>query len=106
MDWVTLSNITRELAAQMADASVRALVLGILALLLIPFIRRSSTAQPTVWILVLVGMLVLPFLRPLSPATHVHLPQVLTPQSRPAPPSSVPPRITPSPAETPLPAPP
>src|ERR1700733_2457429 len=109
MDWVTLSNITRELAAQMADASVRALVLGILALLLIPFIRRSSTAQHTVWTLVLVGMLVLPFLRPLVPAAHLRLPRVLTPQftqSRPAPPSSVPPRITPSPAETPLPAPP
>jgi TonB family protein len=80
MDWVSLSNITRELAARMADASVRALVLALLALLLIPFVRRSSTAQHTVWTLVLAGMLVLPFLRPLVPATHVHLPQVLTPR--------------------------
>src|SRR5271170_3213034 len=80
MDWVSLSNITRELAARMADASVRALVLGILALLLIPFIRRSSTAQHMVWTLVLAGMLVLPFLRPVIPATHVRLPQALTPR--------------------------
>ena len=80
MDWVSLSNISRELAARMADASVRALVLGILALLLIPFIRRSSTAQHTVWTLVLAGMLVLPFLRPVVPATHVRLPQVFAPR--------------------------
>jgi beta-lactamase regulating signal transducer with metallopeptidase domain len=78
MDWVSLSNITRELAARMADASVRALVLAMLALLLIPFIRRSSTAQHTVWTSVLAGMLILPFLRPMVPATHVRLPQVLT----------------------------
>jgi beta-lactamase regulating signal transducer with metallopeptidase domain len=105
MDWVSLSNITRELAARMADASVRAVVLGILVLLLIPFIRRSSTAQHTVWTLVLAGMLVLPFLRPLIPATHVRLPQVL--MARPsyavavhtsgpsvAPPSMPPPKTT------------
>src|SRR5271169_222832 len=77
MEWVSLGNITRELAARVADASVRALVLAILAVLLIPFIRRSSTAQHTVWTLVLAGMLVLPFLRPVIPATHVRLPQVL-----------------------------
>src|ERR1700679_197236 len=97
MDWVSLSNISRELAARIADASVRALVLGILALLLIPFIRRSSTAQHTLWTLVLTGMLVLPFLRPIVPATHVRLPQVLTPQftqARPVPSSSMPPRIS------------
>jgi beta-lactamase regulating signal transducer with metallopeptidase domain len=81
MDWVTLNNITRELAARMADASVRALVLALLALLLIPFIRRSSTAQHTAWTLVLAGMLVLPFLRPVIPATHVRLPQVLAPRT-------------------------
>src|SRR5580658_7838059 len=81
MDWVTLNNITRELAARMADASVRAVVLALLALLLIPFIRRSSTAQHTVWKLVLAGMLVLPFLRPVVPATRVPLPQLLTPRS-------------------------
>ena len=32
MDWVTLNNITRELTARMADASVRAVVLAALAL--------------------------------------------------------------------------
>ena len=80
MDWVSLSNITRELLARMADASVRALVLAILALLLVPFIRRSSTAQHTAWTLVLAGMLVLPFLWPVVPATHIRLPQVLTPR--------------------------
>ena len=78
MDWVSLSNITRELLARMADASVRAAVLAMLALLLIPFIRRSPTAQHTIWTLVLAGMLVLPFLRPVVPATHMRLPQVLT----------------------------
>ena len=87
MDWLSLSNITRELAARMADASVRALALAILALLLIPFVRRSSTAQHTVWTLVLAGMLVLPFLRPVVPATHVHLPNVL--MSRPTEPTPV-----------------
>ena len=71
MDWVSLSNITRELAARMADASLRSLVLAILALLLIPFIRRSPTAQHTVWTLVLAGMLVLPFLRPEIGRAHV-----------------------------------
>jgi len=81
MDSVSLSNITRELAARMADASVRAALLGILALLLIPFIRRSSTAQHTIWMLVLAGMLGLPFLRPVLPATHIRLPQVLTPRT-------------------------
>ena len=81
MDWVSLNNITRELVARMADASVRALVLAILALLLVPFIRRSSTAQHTVWTLVLAGMLILPFLRPMVPATHLHLPQVLAPRT-------------------------
>jgi TonB family protein len=109
MDWVTLNDITRELAARMADASVRALVLAILALLLIPFLRRSSTAQHTVWTLVLAGMLVSPFLRTMVPVTHVRLQQVLTPQftqARPVPPSGVLPRTAPSPAETPLPAPP
>jgi TonB family protein len=80
MDWVSLSNITRELAARMADASIRALVLGILALLLVPFIRRNSTAQHTMWTLVLAGMLGLPFLRPVLPATHIRLPQLLMPQ--------------------------
>ena len=80
MEWVSLSNISRELAARMAEASVRALVLGILALLLIPFIRRNATAQHTVWTLVLAGMLVLPFLRPVVPATHVRLPQVFAPR--------------------------
>src|SRR5580700_7711250 len=105
MDWVSLSNITRELAARMADASVRALVLAILALLLIPFIRRSSTAQHTLWTLVLAGMLALPFLRPVLPATHVHLPQVLTP--RPSAPIrlSLTPARMPTPTPTPLPAP-
>jgi TonB family protein len=78
MDWLSLSNITRELAARMADASVRALVLAILALLLIPFVRRSSAAQHTAWTVVLAGM---PFLRSVVPATHVHLPQVLTPRT-------------------------
>jgi hypothetical protein len=109
MDWVSLSNITRELAARMADASVRAAVLAILALLLVPFIRRSSTAQHAVWTLVLAGMLALPFLRPLIPTTRLHLPPALTPQftqAKPVPPSSMPSRISPSATETRLPAPP
>ena len=107
MDWVSLSNITREMAARMADASVRVIVLAILALLLIPFIRRSSTAQHTLWTLVLAGMLVLPFLRPVVPATHVRLPQVLTPRPKSAPirlsvtPARMPTQIpTPTPAAT------
>ena len=76
MDWPTLSNVARDLAARMEDASLRALALAILALLLIPFIRRNSAAQHTIWMLVLAGMIALPFLRPVIPATHVHLPQL------------------------------
>jgi TonB family protein len=80
MDWVSLSNITREPLARMADTSVRAAVLGILALLLVPFIRRSSNAQHTVWTLALAGMLVLSFLQPVVPATHIRLPKMLMPR--------------------------
>lgn len=76
MGWLSLSNIARDLVAGMADASVGDAVLGVLVLLLVLFLRRSSTAQHTAWTLVLAGMLVLPILRPLVPATHVHLPQV------------------------------
>ncbi len=80
MDWWSLSNIAREFVAWLADASVRAVVLALLALLLIPFIRRSSTAQHMAWMVVLAGMFVVPFLRPVVPVTHVRLPQVLTPR--------------------------
>jgi beta-lactamase regulating signal transducer with metallopeptidase domain len=110
MDWLSLSNIARELVAWMADTSVRAVVLAILALLLVPFVRRSSTAQHTAWTLVLAGMLVSPFLRPLIPATHLHLPQVLTRHTAPirAPraatnPSRVPAPVSPPPARPSLP---
>lgn len=108
MDWLSWNNIAREFMAWMADASVRAVVLGLLALLLIPFIRRHSTAQHAMWTLVLAGMLVLPFLRQVIPATHVQL-EVLAPQiaqGRPVPPTSIPMPISPSPTETRLPAPP
>jgi TonB family protein len=79
MDWLSLNNIARELVAEMADASVRAVFLASLVLFLIPFLRRRSTAQHMAWTLVLAGMLLLPFLRPVVPATYVHLPPVLTP---------------------------
>jgi TonB family protein len=82
MDWLSWSNIARELVAWMADASARVVVLAILALLLVPFVRRSSTAQHTVWTVVLAGMLVLPFLRPVAPPIHIHLPQVQVPRLR------------------------
>ena len=95
MDW--LNHIARELVAWMADASVRAVVLALLALLLVPFVRRNSTAQHTIWTVVLAGMLVLPFVRPMLPPTHIHLPPVhvrssANPPSTPAPtsPSPVP----------------
>jgi TonB family protein len=78
MDWLSLNHIAREFVAWMADASVRAVVLAMLALLLIAFVRRSSTAQHTAWILVLTGMFVVPFLRPMVPVTHMRLPQALT----------------------------
>jgi TonB family protein len=80
MDSFNLGMLARDLSTRMADASVRALVLGLLAFLLVVFIRRSSTTQHAVWMLVLAGMLALPFLRPVVPATHVRLPQALTPQ--------------------------
>jgi TonB family protein len=79
MDWLSLNNIARELVAEMADASVRAVFLASLVLFLIAFLRRRSTAQHMAWTLVLAGMLLLPFLRPVVPATYVHLPPVLTP---------------------------
>jgi TonB family protein len=84
MDWLRLSNFARELVAWMADASVRAVVLAALAVLLIPFLRRNSTAQHTAWTLVLAGMLLVPFLRPVVPVSHVHVPQLLAPQRAPA----------------------
>jgi TonB family protein len=80
MDWLSWSNIARELVAGIADVSARDMVLAILALLLVSFFRRSSTAQHTVWTMALAGMLVLPFLRPVLPATHIRLPPVLTPR--------------------------
>ena len=91
MDWPSWNSSARELMAWMADASVRAVVLGLLALLLIPFVRRHSTAQHAMWTLVLAGMLVLPFLRQVIPATHVQL-EVLAPQiarAVPVPPASI-----------------
>ncbi len=79
MDWLSWNNIAREFVAWMGAASVRAVVLGLLALLLISFVRRRSSAQHAMWTLVLAGMLVLPFLRQVIPATHVQL-EVLAPQ--------------------------
>jgi beta-lactamase regulating signal transducer with metallopeptidase domain len=80
MDWLSLNNIARELLAWMADASVRAVLLAALALLLIPFVRHSSTAQHMAWILVLAGMLLAPLLRPVIPAAHVRVPRMLAPR--------------------------
>ena len=81
MDWDSLNTLARELGARMADASLRALLLAILALLPVAFLRRSSTAQHTLWTLVLVGMIALPFLRPVVPATHIPLPRVWAPHA-------------------------
>jgi TonB family protein len=80
-------------------------VLAILALLLVPIVRRSSAAQHAVWTVVLAGMLVLPFLRPVVPPIHIHLPQLQVPRLRvmapvrsSANPSGTPAAISPSPA--------
>jgi hypothetical protein len=105
MGWLSWSNIARELVAGIADISVRALVLAILALLVVSFVRRSSTAQHTVWTMVLAGMLVLPFMRSVAPPIHIHLPQIQALRLR-APaavrssanPSGPPASISPSPA--------
>jgi len=113
MDWSSVSNVSRFLLACLADASVRAVVLALLALLLVPFVRRSCTAQHTAWTLVLAGMLALPFLRPVVPATYVNLPLALTPvpakialvPSNPNP-SGMSAPVSPPPANTSLPAPP
>ncbi len=99
MDWLSLNNIAREFVAWMADTSVRAVLLALPAFLLIPFARRSATAQHTAWTLVLAGMLVLPFLRPVVPVAHVHLPEVLT--SRPT--TTAPVRLSPIPSDVPAP---
>ncbi len=106
LSWITLS---RELAAWLADASLRAVALALLALLLIPFFRRNPIAQHTIWTLVLTGMLALPLLRLVVPATHIHLPQVRVPaaiQMEPVRRVTAPRPLTvpTSPAETPLPA--
>jgi beta-lactamase regulating signal transducer with metallopeptidase domain len=95
MDWVSWSNIARELVAWMADASARAVVLAMLALLLVPIVRRSSTAQHAVWTVVLAGMLVLPFLRPVAPPIHIHLRQVQAPVRSSANPPSMPAAMSP-----------
>jgi beta-lactamase regulating signal transducer with metallopeptidase domain len=101
MDWLSFNSVARELVAWMADASERAAVLGILALLLVLFARRSSTVQHMAWTLVLAGMLALLFVRPVVPATHVHLPRVLT--SRPS--AIAPVRLNANPTRTPAPKP-
>ncbi|MGP0070782.1 MAG: TonB family protein [Bryobacteraceae bacterium] len=78
MDWLSLNNIAREVVAWLADTSLRAVMLALLAFLLVAFFRRSATAQHTAWTLVLAGMLVLPFLHAVVPVAHVHLPRGLT----------------------------
>jgi beta-lactamase regulating signal transducer with metallopeptidase domain len=76
MHWI--NDAAHALALRMADASLRATVLAILAGVLVCLVRRSAAAKHRVWTLVLAGMLVLPFLRPIMPAARI-LPRLLAP---------------------------
>ena len=59
-------DISSKLLAQLADVSLRALCLGLLALVAIRIVR-SAASQHAVWTVVLAGMLALPVLAPLAP---------------------------------------
>src|ERR1700735_2663300 len=98
MDWSSLNNIARELVAWMADTSLSAGVIALLAFLLVMLFRRRATAQHTAWTLVLAGMLVLPFLHTVVPVAHVHLPQVLTSRATPIAPVRLSPNASNKPA--------
>lgn len=78
MHWIGLNDAAHALVLWMAGASLRAIVLAILAGVLASLVRRRAAAKHLVWTAVLAGMLALPFLRPIVPAAHVPLPRALT----------------------------
>jgi TonB family protein len=73
MNWYDSSSIAYQLLLRMADASVRTLVLAVMAGILTLFLRRSSAGQHAMWTLVVIGMLALPVLRPVVPAMHIYV---------------------------------
>ena len=72
MDWNAWSNFAESLMLGVADASLRAVALATMALVMALLLRRNSTAQHAIWTVVVMGMLALPAIRPLVPVTHVY----------------------------------
>jgi beta-lactamase regulating signal transducer with metallopeptidase domain len=66
-----LNRLTGHLLTQLADASMRAVVLATLIALALIFLRRRPAVQHAMWTVVTAGMLVLPLLRPIIPVTHL-----------------------------------
>jgi beta-lactamase regulating signal transducer with metallopeptidase domain len=66
-----LNRLTGHLLTQLADTSMRALVLATLVALALTFLRRRPTVQHAMWTVVTAAMLALPLLRPVIPVTHL-----------------------------------
>lgn len=75
MSWLTLENIAGQLWARMADASLRAIMLAMLAGVLVACLRKRAAAQHLVWTVVVAGMVLLPVLRPMIPAAPLPIAQ-------------------------------
>lgn len=71
MNGYVLDHMAARLLAGLADASLRAVALAAIGAIAVPFFRKNSAAQHTVWMAVLMGMLALPVLHPWIPATRV-----------------------------------
>ncbi|MFZ0761100.1 MAG: M56 family metallopeptidase, partial [Candidatus Sulfotelmatobacter sp.] len=72
MNWDILDGLAGHFLGRMSDASIRAAALGILAGVLVLFLRKRPAAQHAVWALVTLAMVVLPVLRPVVPVAHLH----------------------------------
>src|SRR5258708_2477778 len=75
MDWYSLENLARQLLMHLAEVSVRATALALMAATLVQFLRRNAYAQHAMWTAVLIGMLTLPLLLPVIPSVHFAVPQ-------------------------------
>jgi beta-lactamase regulating signal transducer with metallopeptidase domain len=72
MNWDILDGLAGHFLARVSDASIRAAALGILAGVLVLFLRKRPAAQHAVWALVTLAMVTSPILRPIVPVAHLH----------------------------------
>jgi hypothetical protein len=68
-----LNRLAGHFLTQLADASMRAVVLTALVALVLIFLRRRPAVQHAMWTVVAAGMLALPGLRPMIPIAHLPL---------------------------------